>query len=249
MAEYDLSLLERSLAKWGVSVSEKQENQLIQYYTLLEEWNRVMNLTAIRGWDDVVLKHYVDSLSLLSVFQISTNIDMIDVGTGAGFPGIPLKIFFPDCHITLLDSLKKRLLFLDEVIRRLGLSKIETIHGRAEDFASKSDYRERFDLCVSRAVAPLSVLSELCLPFVKPHGCFVSYKSGSVDGEQREAEYAVRILGGKTEKRVDLTLPYSDLSRSLLLIRKERSTPKSYPRKAGVPSRTPLTEKKTDRKT
>ena len=165
---------------------------------------------------------------------------LIDVGTGAGFPGIPIKIAFPHIEIVLLDSLNKRLKFLDDVIRELDLEEIRTLHGRAEDYAKKAEYREKFDLCVSRAVANLSTLSEYCLPFVKKGGSFVSYKSGEADEEIRSSENAVNILGGKIEKIEKFMLPDTDIGRALVQIDKVKNTPGRYPRKAGVPAKEPL---------
>ncbi len=224
-----------------VLLSEKQLNQFYQYYELLIKWNEVMNLTAITELEQVVTKHFVDSLSLAKIVDnLEDKISLIDVGTGAGFPGIPLKIAFPEIKITLLDSLNKRVKFLDEVIGQLGLNEIETVHGRAEDLGRDGKYREKFDLCVSRAVANLSTLSEYCLPFVKKDGCFVSYKSGKVEEELGQAKGALKLLGGKIEDTVSFCLPREDGERCLVKIRKVENISKKYPRKAGVPGREPL---------
>ncbi len=224
-----------------VLLSEKQLNQFYQYYELLIKWNEVMNLTAITELEQVVTKHFVDSLSLAKIVDnLEDKISLIDVGTGAGFPGIPLKIAFPEIKITLLDSLNKRVKFLDEVIGQLGLNEIETVHGRAEDLGRDGKYREKFDLCVSRAVANLSTLSEYCLPFVKKDGCFVSYKSGKVEEELGQAKGALKLLGGKIEDTVSFCLPRDDGERCLVKIRKVENISKKYPRKAGVPGREPL---------
>lgn len=224
-----------------VLLSEKQLNQFYQYYELLIKWNEVMNLTAITELEQVVTKHFVDSLSLAKIVDnLEDKISLIDVGTGAGFPGIPLKIAFPEIKITLLDSLNKRVKFLDEVIGQLGLNEIETVHGRAEDLGRDRKYREKFDLCVSRAVANLSTLSEYCLPFVKKDGCFVSYKSGKVEEELGQAKGALKLLGGKIEDTVSFCLPRDDGERCLVKIRKVENISKKYPRKAGVPGREPL---------
>ena len=224
-----------------VLLSEKQLNQFYQYYELLIKWNEVMNLTAITELEQVVTKHFVDSLSLAKIVDnLEDKISLIDVGTGAGFPGIPLKIAFPEIKITLLDSLNKRVKFLDEVIGQLGLNEIETVHGRAEDLGRDGKYREKFDLCVSRAVANLSTLSEYCLPFVKKDGGFVSYKSGKVEEELGQAKGALKLLGGKIEDTVSFCLPRDDGERCLVKIRKVENISKKYPRKAGVPGREPL---------
>lgn len=240
MNRYDISLFEKSLQEFDVVLSEKQVKQFLKYYELLVEWNSFMNLTAITDYDEVIQKHFVDSLSLIKAYNISKSINMIDIGTGAGFPGVPLKIAFPNLKVTLLDSLNKRVKFLKKVIDQLGLTDIEAIHGRAEDFAKPELLREKYDLCVSRAVANLSTLSELCLPFVKPGGKFISYKSEKISEEMRSAEFAIQTLGGMVEKQVEFQIPYSDIYRNLFVIEKIKATPKKYPRKAGLPAKEPL---------
>ena len=231
---------DEGLNSLGITLSERQREQFDRYYELLTEWNKVMNLTGITEYDEVCLKHFTDSLSVVRVKDMSIVHSLIDIGTGAGFPGIPLKIAFPHIRTVLLDSLNKRLKFLNQVIEELGLEDIVTIHGRAEDHAKKSEYREKFDLCVSRAVANLSTLSEYCIPFVKIGGNFVSYKSGDSDEEIRQAENAVNILGGEIIKTDKFMLPGSDMGRALVEIRKQKNTPSRYPRKAGVPAKEPL---------
>ena len=266
------------IGKCGLSVSDEQAGQLLAYFEMLTDWNERMNLTAITDFEEVVVKHFADSLEVLfpegenvsretlkekadeaSVMKASpedsgaelsaalgkfvsreTNIKLIDVGTGAGFPGIPLKILRPKWRVTLLDSLNKRIGFLDAVKEHLGLEKVETLHSRAEDAAANPAFREQYDLCVSRAVASLPVLLEYCLPFVKKGGWFVSYKSGAVDEELRSAAKALKGLGGSVKKVVRLSLPDTDISRSLIVIKKVETTPKKYPRKAGLPSKSPL---------
>ena len=240
LKQYDLTRFENGLSSIGISLDDKQITQFMKYYELLVEWNGFMNLTAITEFDNVCLKHFVDSLSLCKVVDCNKKLNVIDVGTGAGFPGIPLKIAFPELEITLLDSLGKRVKFLDEVIIQLGLSGISAIHGRAEDYAKPDKLREHFDVCVSRAVANLSTLSEYCLPYVKKGGCFVSYKSEKVQEESEKAKRAIQILGGKVEKQEEFTLPDSDIYRNLFVIRKVDITPKKYPRKAGLPSKEPI---------
>jgi 16S rRNA (guanine527-N7)-methyltransferase len=228
----------------GISLSKKQLDQFLTYYHMLIEKNKVMNLTAITEFEEVLQKHFLDSLSLVKVYELSGRESMIDIGTGAGFPGIPLKIAFPEMKILLLDSLNKRLVFLNEVIEGLGLEKIETLHGRAEDFGRDQKYREQFDLCLSRAVANLSTLSELCLPFVKRGGYFISYKSGQVDEEVQDAKRAIQLLGGKNTRLEKFALPNSDISRSFVLISKAISTPDNFPRKPGIPAKKPILNKK-----
>ena len=238
--ERDLSIFKQKLSGLNLELSEKQIEQFMKYYELLVETNKVMNLTAITEFDEVIDKHFVDSLSLVKVIDPAKIKRAIDVGTGAGFPGIPLKIAFPELSITLLDSLNKRVNFLNQVIDTLGLEKIEAVHGRAEDFGRNVDYREKFDLCVSRAVANLSTLSEYCLPFVKIGGRFISYKSGKIDEELEKSEKAIEILGGKLGNCLKYNLEDTDMERSLVVIDKKRLTKKIYPRKAGKPSKEPL---------
>lgn len=228
----------------GISLSEKQLDQFLTYYHMLIEKNRVMNLTAITEFEEVLQKHFLDSLSVVKAYGLSGRESMIDIGTGAGFPGIPLKIAFPEMKIILLDSLNKRLVFLNEVIEELGLENIETIHGRAEDFGKDQKYREQFDLCLSRAVANLSTLSELCLPFVKRGGYFISYKSGQVDEEVQDAKRAIQLLGGKNTRLEKFALPNSDISRSFVVISKPISTPDNFPRKPGIPAKKPILNRK-----
>lgn len=235
---------------FGIDLSKEQTEKFMDYYELLIEWNSFMNLTAITDFDEVILKHFVDSLAVCqtdifrNVLKKSddniSDVSLIDIGTGAGFPGIPLKIIFSDMQITLLDSLNKRINFLNTVIEKLDLKGIRTVHGRAEDFARQPDYREQYDFCVSRAVANLSTLTELCIPFVKKGGYFIPYKSERVKEELAAGEKAMELLGGKIENILEYQLPDSDINRNLLLIRKEKNTPKRYPRKAGTPAKEPL---------
>jgi len=235
------------LKELHISLSDVQLDQFLTYYEMLVEKNKVMNLTAITEFDEVMKKHFVDSLSLVKVCELSGNLSVIDVGTGAGFPGIPLKIAFPDLRLTLLDSLQKRVGFLQEVIAKLNLQNAEAIHGRAEDFAKPGQLRESFDLCVSRAVANLSTLSEYCLPYVKVGGKFISYKSDKVSmeiegnkTEMEQAEHAISVLGGRLKEQNEFMLPFSDIYRNLVVIEKCRPTPKQYPRKAGTANKKPL---------
>ncbi len=221
-------------------LSKRQKEQFDKFYNTLIEWNRVMNLTAITEYDEVVKKHFIDSLSVKNVINLKEVRSVIDVGTGAGFPGIPLKIAFPHLKVTLLDSLNKRVKFLNEVIFELDLKNIETVHGRAEDVARNEKYREQYDICVSRAVANLATLSEYCLPYVKIGGNFISYKSDNIEEEIKDSEKAIITLGGVIKEIVRFELPGTDIRRSFVIIEKKKSTSKKYPRKAGLPSKEPL---------
>ena len=222
MKDYDCTSLLEDLKEFHIELSENQVNQFMTYYELLVEWNSLMNALP-----DIKEKEYT----------------LIDVGTGAGFPGIPLKIVFPKLKVVLLDSLNKRVSFLNEVINKLELTEIEAVHGRAEDFAKRKEYRETFDLCVSRAVANLATLSEYCLPFVKIGGSFISYKSEKITEEYENAKEAIKVLGGKYDRQVDFNLPSSDIYRNLFVIQKVKNTPGKFPRKAGLPSKEPIMKK------
>jgi 16S rRNA (guanine527-N7)-methyltransferase len=226
------------LSNLNIELSEEQLNQFIRYYEMLIEKNKVMNLTAITEFEDVIEKHFLDSLSLAKEIDLTKNLTVLDMGTGAGFPGIPLKIAFPNLHITLADSLNKRILFLQEVINQLELDNISALHYRAEEMAAKKIFREQFDLVISRAVANLSTLAEYCLPFARVGGQFVSYKSGECDQEVNDAAHAIQILGGELSSVSKFTL--GDAGRAFVMIQKVKPTPKTYPRKAGTPSKNPL---------
>ena len=240
--------LRKSAIQLGIELSDEQINKFQKYYEMLIETNKVMNLTAITGKEEVILKHFVDSISIVKVLpdmikyidSDNISIKILDLGTGAGFPGIPLKIVFPAIDIVLLDSLNKRINFLNSVIDELKLSGINAIHGRAEEMARNKVYREKFDLCVSRAVANLSTLSEYCLPFIKVNGKFISYKASEIEEEVENAGNALKILGGNLTTVKKITLPESDIERSFVIIDKVKNTPKTYPRKAGTASRNPL---------
>lgn len=233
-------ILEKLSSDIGYHLLDQQMNQFNDFYEMLVEKNKVMNLTAITEYDEVVLKHFIDSIVIYKRISEDNVESIMDVGTGAGFPGIPLKILFPEIRLTLLDSLNKRILFLNEVIHNLGLENIECIHGRAEDIGHLPEYREQYDLTVSRAVANLSSLSEYCIPFVRVGGKFISYKSGNIDDELNDAKTAIHLLGSGIEDVEKYTLPDSDMQRSIVIIRKEKKLSNKYPRKAGMPAKQPL---------
>lgn len=234
------NLLRDKAKEIGIDLTDLQVDQFNRFYQMMVEKNKVMNLTGITEYGEVVEKHFIDSLSIVKIIDINKVSTVIDVGTGAGFPGIPLKIAFPHLKITLLDSLNKRIKFLNEVINETGLDNISTIHGRAEDFAKQNEYREQFDLCVSRAVANLATLSEYCLPYVKVGGKFVSYKSGEIDEEVENSKTAVKVLGGKISKIEKFQLQGTDIGRSFVEIKKVKNTGKKFPRKAGLPAKEPI---------
>lgn len=236
--EYNLDHFLDELQKLNIELEDEQIWQFITFYEMLVEKNKVMNLTGITEFDEVIEKHYLDSISLIKVFDVKKELKVMDMGTGAGFPGIPLKIAFPNLNITLVDSLNKRVLFLQEVIDALHLDNIVAIHGRAEDLAFEKEYREQYDLVVSRAVANLSTLSEYCIPFSKIGGSFISYKSGECDEEVKDAKSAIFLLGGSLKDITKFDLGES--GRSFVTIEKINGTSKKYPRKAGLPAKKPL---------
>ena len=235
---YNLDKFKAGLKELNIVLDQNQTEQFLNYYEMLIQWNKVMNLTGITEFDQVVEKHFLDSLCLVKSVDLTKKYRILDLGTGAGFPGIPLKIAFPKLQIVLADSLNKRIRFLQEVIDTLGLEDVTAVHGRAEEMGRNTLYREQFDLCVSRAVANLSSLSEYCLPFVKMGGAFISYKSGEVDEEAAQAKRAIYLLGGEVKDIYKFDL--FDQKRSFVVIEKERKTPKAYPRKAGTPTKEPL---------
>ena len=237
---YDLTILEEGCRELGITLDEIQKKQFTDFYEYLIEKNKVMNLTGITEFQEVLVKHFLDSLACVKAVDMSRIKRIMDIGTGAGFPGVPLKIAFPHLEACLLDSLKKRVNFLEETFQMLKLENITVIHGRAEEYAKNKQYRETYDLCVSRAVSNLATLSEYCLPYVKTGGYFISYKSGTVQEEAEQAQKAVKILGGKIQDVVYFQLPDSEIQRSLVVIEKIKATPGRYPRKAGTPLKEPL---------
>lgn len=229
---------EKYSEKMQIKFSEEQYNQFYKYMNLLIEWNKKINLTAIIEPKEIILKHFVDSLTIAK--YIEENKKVADVGTGAGFPGIPLKIYRKDLKITLIDSLNKRLNFLNEVISELELKEITTVHGRAEELGQNKEYRERFDIVTSRAVANLSTLSEYLVPFIKKDGKCIYMKTLEVDEELQKAKKAIKTLGGKIINTDKFYLPESEIGRSIIVVEKEKQTPIKYPRKPGTPSKEPL---------
>lgn len=220
--------------------SEDIENKFILYRDLLKEWNQKINITSIEDDEEIYLKHFIDSVLLLNKDNVNENKEIIDVGTGGGFPGLPLKIINDNFKITLLDSLRKRIDFLKEVAKVLNLNDIKLIHGRAEDFGQSKEHRENYDICVSRAVAPLNVLSEYCIPFVKVGGYFAAYKSDNISQEIANSDNTIKKLGGKIKEIKEISIPGTDIIRKIVIIEKIESTESKYPRKAGKPSKEPL---------
>ena len=233
-----ISYMSDKFEQAGFTFYDLQKRQFYTFYNMLIDKNKVMNLTGITEFTEVVEKHFLDSIYLNHVTDLDQPVKIIDLGTGAGFPGIPLKIAFPEIEITLVDSLNKRIHFIEEVIEELGLTSIYAVHARAEELARNSEYREKFDLCVSRAVANLSTLEEYCLPFVHIGGKFISYKSGEIEEEVQESKKACFLLGGKLKEVYKFDLEES--KRSFVVVEKVKTTPKTYPRKAGTPSKMPL---------
>lgn len=249
MSTDKLMTFHNDLKEWDIELTSSQDEQFLLFYELLVEWNSFMNLTAITDFDEVMKKHFLDSLAFTRLLHekndgpidfASFRFRMIDVGTGAGFPGIPLAILFPNAQFVLMDSLNKRINFLNEVVSKLQLQNVTCVHSRAEDLARKSEYREQFDYAVSRAVANLSTLAEYCIPFVKVDGSFVSYKSEKLQEEIMLAKSAMHLLSVKETARISFNLPSSDIYRTLLVLQKIAPTSKKYPRKAGLPGKEPL---------
>lgn len=234
------SLLEEGAKEFGIDLSQEELKCFSKYKELLKEWNEKINITAITEDSEIDIKHFLDSISVIKDGYVKEGSRIIDIGTGGGFPGVPIKILEPSTEVTLLDGLNKRLKFLDIVIEELGLSGIETVHGRAEELSRKKEYRESYDIAVSRAVASLNTLLEYCIPFVKVGGYFIAMKGPEVDEEIEMSKNALEKLGGELEKRIDVKLPQSDITHNLLFIRKISKTPSVYPRGKGNPKKKPL---------
>lgn len=233
------NILKTGFEELGLNYTKEIENNFMLYKDLLVEWNKKINITRIEKDEDIYIKHYLDSVILLNS-KIKKDAKIIDIGTGGGFPGFPLKIVNNDFRLTLLDSLRKRTNFLNLVANELGFDDIEVLHGRAEDFGRNKIYREKYDLCVSRAVASLNILSEFCLPFVKENGYFVAYKSENITEEMDSSQNAIKKLGGKIEDIKEIKIPNSSIIRKLVFIKKVNETPNIFPRKAGTPAKKPL---------
>lgn len=224
----------------GLEINEEKYNQFIEYKDLMKEWNEKVNLTAITDDKEIIIKHFVDSIKAFEFKRLSGSVKIIDVGTGAGLPGIPIKIMNDNAEVVLLDSLQKRINFLNEVITKLNLKGIKTVHGRAEDFGADLNYREKFDVAISRAVANMAVLAEFCLPFVKKGGHFIALKGPAAQEELDEAKKAISVLGGKIEEVIKVDFENSDFDHNLVIIKKIKNTPKQYPRRAGTVSKKPI---------
>ena len=245
---YNDEILIQGLEELGLAPDEEKLTLLHRYYERMIATNEVMNLTAITEYEDVCVKHFLDSLCLVkAVPELASGAEyrVIDIGTGAGFPGVPLKILFPQIRLTLLDSLGKRITFLQGVAEKCGLTKTECLHARAEEYSRRPEYREKYDLCVSRAVTRMASLTELCLPYVKVEGRFIPYKAGECDEEVNEAREAIAVMGGKLLTSERFLVPESDLGRTLVVVKKERPTDKKYPRGGGKPMKNPIVSRET----
>ena len=233
-------LMKKGANEASIELSEKQYEQFIKYMRLVQEWNEKINLTAITEDNDFIKKHFIDCIKAFKSQAITNADSIIDVGTGAGFPGIPLAILHPKAKITLLDSLNKRINFLNTVVRELGLTNVTTIHSRAEDGARNPELREKFDVATSRAVANMAVLSEFCMPYVKKGGYFVALKGPAVEEEIQNGKNAISILGGELENIIEVSIEDTDLKHNVVEVKKVKNCPKAYPRKAGTVNKKPL---------
>ncbi|MGJ7913702.1 16S rRNA (guanine(527)-N(7))-methyltransferase RsmG [Neobacillus sp. LXY-1] len=236
----NIEQFESALKDQGIELTGTQLEQFDLYYHTLVEWNEKINLTAITEKEDVYLKHFYDSITAAFYFDFTKPFHLCDVGAGAGFPSIPLKIIFPDMKLTIVDSLNKRIMFLNHLASVLKLDNVQFVHDRAETFGVNPTYREKFDVVTARAVARMSVLSELCLPLARVGGHFLAMKAASADEELTTAQKAISTLGGKVENKVTFTLPFEESDRSIIIIKKEKQTPKKYPRKPGTPGKSPI---------
>ncbi|AZB44700.1 16S rRNA (guanine(527)-N(7))-methyltransferase RsmG [Bacillus sp. FJAT-42376] len=236
----DISLFQSKLEEKGISLSPEQLSQFDTYYRLLVEWNEKMNLTSITDKEEVYLKHFYDSISAAFHFDFTKPLSICDVGAGAGFPSLPIKICFPELSVSIVDSLNKRITFLEELAKSLKLTNVHFYHDRAETFGQNKQHREKYDVVTARAVARLSVLSELCLPLAKKDGYFVALKASAAEDELQAGQKAIAVLGGKTESIHQFQLPIEESERNIVIIRKVKPTPGKYPRKPGTPNKTPI---------
>lgn len=235
-----VDILIDGLREFGIEINAQEIEKFKKYKSLLKEWNEKINITAIKDDNEIDIKHFLDSLTIITTDYIKDKHNIIDVGTGGGFPGLPLKIMNNNVNLVLLDSLNKRINFLNEVIKNLKLQNVKALHGRAEDYGKNPTYREKFDIATARAVAPLNILCEYCLPFVKVGGYFIAMKGPEVNDEIESSKKAMEILGGTIEDKYDIKLPFTDITHSLVIIKKITNTPTKYPRKAGKPTKKPL---------
>lgn len=234
--------LTKQLSTHGIELSDKQQQQFQTYYQMLVEWNEKMNLTSITEEHEVYLKHFYDSIAASFYTDLTKELTICDIGAGAGFPSIPLKIIFPNLKVTIVDSLNKRIHFLNQLADALDLENVSFVHDRAETYG-KGDYRESYDIVTARAVARLSVLSELCIPLVKKGGQFIALKSSKGEEELEEARFGIGVLGGKVLDTISYELPENAGERQMIIVDKRSQTPKKYPRKPGTPNKSPLLEK------
>jgi 16S rRNA (guanine527-N7)-methyltransferase len=235
-----VEMLRAGAKELGLDIDREKAGEFLHYMEMLIHWNKKINLTAITHRDGIVTKHFLDSLTCAATGLVDSSLKAVDIGTGAGFPGIPLKIVYPGLEMTLIDSLRKRVQFMERVVLELGLSGISVLHGRAEDAARSDIHRERYDLCLSRAIAHLSVAGEYCLPFVKTGGSFIAMKGPGYLDEIREAGRAIGLLGGEITDTMKFKIPFTDITHYIIIIRKTKSTGAEYPRKAGRPAKYPL---------
>lgn len=233
-------LMKEASEEAGLELTEVQYEGFIKYMRLLQEWNEKINLTAITEDEEIVKKHFIDCIKAFKSEEIKNAKTIIDVGTGAGFPGLPIAIMNPDCEVTLLDSLNKRINFLNLIVKELNLKNVKTIHSRAEDGARNKELREKFDVATSRAVANMAVLSEFCLPYVRINGHFVALKGPAVDEELKEADKAIKTLGGEFKGLIEIEIEDTDLKHNIVEVKKIKKCPKIYPRKAGTVNKNPI---------